>query len=77
MSRKLKMWVEVACEQRETRSPGKSQQVLIAEVLRDFEEAGDAMRYLRVDGKIGWKATPRMLDGLADAEREARQDAQD
>jgi hypothetical protein len=77
MSKTLKIWVELACEQRETRSPGKSQQALIAEVLRDFEEAGDAMRYLRADSEIGWKATPRMLDWLADAEREAGQDAQD
>jgi hypothetical protein len=30
------------------------------------------MRYLRADGKIGWKATQEMVDRLADAERDAR-----
>jgi hypothetical protein len=49
---------------------------LVAEVLSEFERAGDAMRYVRADGKIGWKATPQMLDRLADAEREAVEDAE-
>jgi hypothetical protein len=35
------------------------------------------MRYLRSDGKIGWKPTPRMLDWLTDAEREANDDKED
>jgi hypothetical protein len=55
----------------------KSRQALIAEVLSEFEEAGDAMRFLGPDGKIGWKATSRMLDRLADGEREAKEDAED
>jgi hypothetical protein len=33
-----------------------------------------AMRYVRGDGKIGWKATSQMLDRLADAERDAIDD---
>jgi hypothetical protein len=32
------------------------------------------MRYLRADGKIGWKPTQWMLDRLADAERDAIDD---
>jgi hypothetical protein len=32
------------------------------------------MRYLRADGKIGWKAAPRMLARLADAERDAQEE---
>ena len=39
-----------------------------------FEEAGDAMRYLNTEGEVAWKATPRMLTRLADAEQEARDD---
>jgi hypothetical protein len=34
----------------------------------------DAMRYLNEQGKIGWKASPRFLTMLADAERDARDD---
>jgi|SRR5580658_950496 hypothetical protein len=33
-----------------------------------------AMRYVRADGKIGWKPTQWMLDRLADAERDAIDD---
>lgn len=46
-------------------------------ILRAYEEAGDAMRHLNAKGKIAWKATPRMLSRLADAEREARDDLAD
>jgi hypothetical protein len=45
---------------KEPTSP-KGKQALVAKVLSEFEEAGDAMRYLRADGKFGWKPTPRML----------------
>jgi hypothetical protein len=35
------------------------------------------MRYLTADGRVAWKATPRMLVRLADAEREAEDDLAD
>jgi hypothetical protein len=76
MTKTLKFWVDVACEQRKARTAPKSRQALTAEVLHEFEQAGDAMRYLRADGKIGWKPTQWMLDRLADAERDARDDAE-
>ena len=72
ISKTLKFWIDVACEQRKAQTPGKSKQSLIAEVLHEWEEAGEAMRYLRTDGKIAWKATPKMLERLADAERDAK-----
>jgi hypothetical protein len=72
ISKTLKLWMDVACEQRKTRTPSKSKQALIAEILHEWEAAGEAMRYLRADGKIAWKPTPKMLDRLADAERDAR-----
>jgi hypothetical protein len=72
ISKTLRFWVDVACGQRKVRTPPKSKQSLIAEVLHEWEEAGEAMRYLRADGKIAWKATSKMLERLADAERDAR-----
>jgi hypothetical protein len=72
MSKTLKFWVGVACEERKARTRLKSKQSLIAEVLHEWEEAGEAMRYLRTDGKIGWKATSKMLERLADAEHDAK-----
>src|SRR5208282_4724588 len=76
MTKKLKFWVDVACGQRKAQTTPKARQALIAEVLHEFEQAGDARRYLRADGKIGWKPTQWMLDRLADAEREAVEDAE-
>jgi hypothetical protein len=76
-TKKLKFWVNVECEQRKAMTPPKGRHALVSEVLHEFELAGDAMRYLRADGKIGWKATPRMLDRLADGERDAKEDAED
>jgi hypothetical protein len=76
MTKKLKFWVDVACEQTKAQRGGKSMRALVAEVLSEFEQAGNAMRYLRADGKIGWKAAPRMRDWLADAECEAVEDAE-
>jgi hypothetical protein len=76
MTKTLKFWVDDACEQRKAHTPRKRRQALIAEVLHEFEQAGDAMRYLRADGKIGWKATPWMIRRLADTEREAVEDAE-
>jgi hypothetical protein len=77
MTKKLKFWVDVACEQRKASTFLKGRHALVSEVLSEFELAADAMRYLRADGKIGWKLTPQMLDRLADAEREARDDEED
>jgi hypothetical protein len=47
---------------------------LLTENLREFEEAGDAMRCLDSTGHA-WRATHRMLTRLTDAEQEARDDA--
>jgi hypothetical protein len=68
----LNLWIDAEYEQRKASTPSKNKQALIAAILHEWEEMGDAMRYLRADGKIGWKATPRMLDRLADAERDAK-----
>ncbi len=74
MSRILRFWVECDVPDYRARNPGSARSELIAQILREFEEAGDAMRYLDVDGRVAWKATPRMLTRLADAEQEAQDD---
>jgi len=50
---------------------------LVVQMLRTYEQRGDAMRCLDNQGKIAWKATPRFLTILADADREAEADLQD
>ena len=74
MSKTLRFWVECEYDRRQDGREDctKSQ----SEILHEFEEAGDAMRYLNSKSQIAWKATPRMLTRLADAEQEARDDAE-
>jgi hypothetical protein len=68
MSRELKFWVEVECDQQDLR---KTDDKEVAAILREFEQCGDAMRSLNRRGQVVWKATPEMLEKLADAEAEA------
>ena len=74
MTKVLRFWVDVEYERTKNYRPGASRTELIARILRKFEEAGEAMRYLTKRGEIAWKATPGMLARLADAEQEARDD---
>jgi hypothetical protein len=77
MSRILRFWVDIEYEDVKNRGPDRPKTEGIAQILRAYEEAGDAMRFLNTDGRVAWKATPRMLVRLADAEREARDDLAD
>jgi hypothetical protein len=74
MTKVLRFWVDVEYERTKNDRPGGSRNELTAQILRIFEEAGEAMRYLTTKGEIAWKATPAMLSRLADAEQEARDD---
>ena len=77
MSRILRFWVDVEYEAVKNQDSDRTKSELISRILREFEEAGDAMRCLNTKGEIAWKATPGMLSRLADAEREARDDVAD
>jgi hypothetical protein len=77
MTKVLRFWVECDVPDYRARNPGLTKLGLTAQILREFEESGDAMRCLNSKGEIAWKATPRMLNGLADAEQEARDDLAD
>jgi hypothetical protein len=71
MSRILRFWVEVECDEQNLR---KADDREIAAVLQEFERRGDAMRSLNRRGQVVWKATPEMLGRLADAEAEGDAD---
>jgi hypothetical protein len=73
-SKVLRFWTDVEYNRIKNDHPGRPRTELIARILRKFEEAGDAMRYLDTKAEIAWKATPGMLSRLADAEQEARDD---
>jgi hypothetical protein len=76
MSKTLRFWVHCECDCRRDERDECTKSQLLSEILHEFEQAGDAMRYLNSKGQIAWKATPRMLTRQADAEQEARDDAE-
>jgi hypothetical protein len=73
----LRFWVDVAYEHIKSGNAELSRRQLMVQILREFERRGDAMRCLNKRGRIAWKASPRFLSMLADAERDARDDLAD
>jgi hypothetical protein len=74
MEKTLKFWVDAAYEEIKRDHMNLTRRQLLAQILQQYERRGDAMRYLNENGKIAWKASPRFLTMLADAERDARDD---
>ena len=74
MDKTLRFWTDVAYEHIKSANAELSRRELVAHILREYERRGDAMRYLDKDRKIIWKASPRFLSMLSDAERDAHDD---
>jgi hypothetical protein len=77
MDKTLRFWVEVAYEHIKSDHIELTKRQLVAQILHQYQERGDAMRYLDANGKIAWKASPRFLTTLADAERDAQDELED
>jgi hypothetical protein len=77
MDKTLRFWVDVAYENVKSDHPKLTKRRLIAQILHQYQDRGDAMRYLDVEGKIAWKASPRFLKMLADAERDAQDELEE
>ena len=77
MDKTLRFWVDVAYDAIKSDHDNVTKQQLLAQILRRYEERGDAMRCLDKQGKIAWKASPRFLTKLADAERDAQDELED
>jgi hypothetical protein len=73
----LRFWIDVAYDHVKFDHPNLTKRQLLAEILRQYERRGDAMRYLNVKGKIAWKASPSFLDRITDAERDAQDELDD
>ena len=67
MSRTLRFWVEVECEQLDINPVDDSE---VAAILQEFESCGEAMRSLNGRGEVVWKASPQLLERLAEEEAE-------
>jgi hypothetical protein len=74
MDKTLQFWIDVTVEHLKRDHPNLTKRQLVAQTLHEFEKRGDAMRCLNRHGSVTWKATPRFLSMLADAERDARDD---
>lgn len=48
--------------------------LVLAEVLCELEAKGDAMRYLDGNGRVAWRATPKLKDYVNDLKRDAEAD---
>ena len=77
MEKTLKFWVDAAYEEIKRDHANLTRRQLLAQILQQYERRGDALRCLDKQGKIVWKASPRFLTMLADAERVAEDDLAD
>jgi hypothetical protein len=77
MDKTLRFWVDCSYEDRKHENANRTRAELIAEILCEYECHGDAMRYLNAKEQIAWKASPSMLQKLADAECEVEDDMAD
>ena len=77
MDETLRFWIDVAVEHIKSDHPDIPKRRLVAQILREYERRGDALRCLNKRGRIVWKASPRFLTLLADAERDACDDLAD
>jgi hypothetical protein len=77
MDKTLRFWVDAAYDEIKLDHIDLTKRQLVAQILRQYQERGDAMRYLDANGKIVWKASPRFLAMLADAERDAQDELED
>jgi len=71
MDKTLKLSVEEEFPSIKAKCPVLNSRQIIAIILVDFERAGHASRYLRKDGKIGWRATDKMREELFERMQEA------
>jgi hypothetical protein len=74
MDKTLRFWVDAAAEHIKSGNAKLSRRQRVAQILREYERRGDALRCLNRHGRIVWKASPRFLSMLSDAERDARDD---
>jgi predicted transcriptional regulator len=77
MDKTLRFWVDCSYENKKFENANRTRAEVIAEILHEYEQCGDAMRYLNAKGQIAWKASPWMLSRLAAAEREVQDDMED
>ena len=77
MDEELATWVNYQLKAAMNLDADVDRKEMLISILSEFERCGDAQRYLRRDGKIGWRVTPLLLERLHDAELDASDDLED
>lgn len=73
MDETLRFWIDGATgSEGEPQDEGRARFLL--GLLEQYEQAGNAMRYLDRNRRVAWKATPSFLTHLHDLEMDARED---
>jgi hypothetical protein len=71
MDRHLRFWVKAEYRSTKHRYPNLKRSEVIAGILSQLESVGYASRYIRKDGKLGWRATDEMREELFKQEQAA------
>ena len=71
MDETLRLTVEEVFEDRKARYPNLTSREVVSGILGEFERAGHASRYVRQDGKIGFRATDKLREDLFERMQEA------
>ncbi len=77
MDRSLKFWVEAEYENTKHKYSALRRSEIIGGILGRLQNEGYASRYLRKDGKLGWRATDEMREELFKQEQNAIYDQLD
>ena len=79
MDKILTKYADQAVETARLRRNGvhTARDLVSAKMLAELEATGDAMRYVDCQGRIAWKATPRLRNYLMDLQLDAEADLED
>ena len=70
LDRKLKPLVHAQLNNAMASDSDANRRDVLFEILSQFVRSGEAERYVRPDGRIGWRASLQMLERLAEEEME-------
>jgi hypothetical protein len=73
LAKSLKQWIDYQVEAELAQDNEVRRDQVVLSVLAEFLRHGNAERYLRSDGKLGFRATPRFLESVTESERDAEQ----
>lgn len=77
MDKTLSFEVEIRYDSNKAKYPNLRPREIVAGILSEFESEGHASRYVRKDGRIGWRATDKLREDLYEQEQDAIEEQDD